>query len=467
MTAEATPATPLTFYGGAAGALAPFVLFLAGVGWLALAGAPDEHGFWPVLLAAQIAGLALARDRTRYCDTLIAGMSQPIVMLMIMAWLLAGVIGTLMNASGFVEALVWVARQLDLTGGGYIVAAYLACCLVSTSTGTSFGTILICGPLVYPAGGAVGASPAMLAGAILAGATLGDSISPISDTTIASSGSQGADIGGTVRSRLKYVLPAGLFAAVIFGLFGGAETLATASHAATSPSVRGLPMLAVPVLVIALLLAGRHLVEGLLIGVAAGLAVGLGAGLITWSQVMYIDTANFTAKGLIIDGITRGLGVSVFTIFLIGLVAALKATGLVERMAGAGTTGGVAPASPRSAELRIFGAVSTAVLLTTHSVVAILTVGELASRLGQAVGIRAYRRANLLDVTVCTYPFLLPYFIPPILASSATSAGHDFGMPRISPFDAGMHNAYSWALLAIVAVAIVTGYGRTTDRGPA
>ena len=120
MTAEATPATPLTFYGGAAGALAPFVLFLAGVGWLALAGAPDEHGFWPVLLAAQIAGLALARDRTRYCDTLIAGMSQPIVMLMIMAWLLAGVIGTLMNASGFVEALVWVARQLHLTGGGYI-----------------------------------------------------------------------------------------------------------------------------------------------------------------------------------------------------------------------------------------------------------------------------------------------------------------------------------------------------------
>ena len=200
-------------------------------------------------------------------------------------------------------------------------------------------------------------------------------------------------------------------------------------------------MLAVPVLVIALLLAGRHLVEGLLIGVAAGLAVGLGAGLITWSQVMYIDAANFTAKGLIIDGITRGLGVSVFTIFLIGLVAALKATGLVERMAGAGTTGGVASASPRSAELRIFGAVSTAVLLTTHSVVAILTVGELASRLGQAVGIRAYRRANLLDVTVCTYPFLLPYFIPPILASSATSAGHDFGMPRISPFDAGMHNA--------------------------
>ena len=100
---------PLTFRFGAAGALAPFVLFLAGVGALAFAGAPDEHGFWPVLLAALTAGLLLSRDRTAWCETLLAGIRQPIVMLMIMAWLLAGVIGTVMQASGFVEALVWLA----------------------------------------------------------------------------------------------------------------------------------------------------------------------------------------------------------------------------------------------------------------------------------------------------------------------------------------------------------------------
>jgi Na+/H+ antiporter NhaC len=105
--------------------------------------------------------------------------------------------------------------------------------------------------------------------------------------------------------------------------------------------------------------------------------------------------------------------------------------------------------------------VSAAVLLTTHSVVAILTVGELARRLGEAVGLTRYRRANLLDITVCTYPFLLPYFIPPILAASATSAGEAYGVPRVSPFDAGMYNVYSWVLLVIVLVAIVTGYGRS------
>jgi Na+/H+ antiporter NhaC len=460
MTAHASPLTtaPLTFHGGAAGALAPFALFLAGVGWLALAGAPDEHGFWPVLVGALILGLLLARDRTAYCEQMIAGMSQPIVMLMIMAWLLAGVIGTLMNASGFVDALVWLARALQLTGGGYVAAAFLACCLVSTSTGTSFGTILICGPLLYPAGGGVGAHPAMLVGAILAGATFGDSISPISDTTIASSGTQGADIGGTVRSRLKYVLPAGLIAIVAFALFGRASAVGDVTGAAAG-SPYGLPMLLVPAVVIGLLLNGRHLVEGLLIGILTSLVVGLGLGLLGWSQVIYIDAANFTAKGLVIDGITRGLGVSVFTILLIGLVSTLKATGLVERVAGANRADAAALGA-RGAEVRIFSAVSAAVLLTTHSVVAILTVGELANRLGAAVGLSAYRRANLLDVTVCTYPFLLPYFIPPILAGSATSSGAAFGMPRVSPFDAGLHNVYSWALLAIVIAAIATGYGR-------
>jgi hypothetical protein len=84
----------------------------------------------------------------------------------------------------------------------------------------------------------------------------------------------------------------------------------------------------------------------------------------------------------------------------------------------------------------------------------------LAKRLGSAVGLSAYRRANLLDVTACTFPFLLPYFIPPILAGSATSGGEAFGMPRVSPFDAGMANVYSWTLLVVVIAAMMTGYGR-------
>lgn len=459
MTSVDARTAPLEFRGGFAGAIAPFALFLCGVGWLGISGAPDERGFWPILLAALILGIVLVRDRSRYCETIIAAMSQPIVLLMIMAWLLAGVLGALMSATGFVQALVWLSRAIGVSGGGYVASAFLICCLVATSTGTSLGTILICGPLLYPAGGPVGAHPAILMGSILAGATFGDSISPISDTTIASAGTQGADIGGVVRSRLKYVLPAGL-AALIYALaFGGGAPVvsgATPGPGALGPA--GLPMLLVPLLVVALLLKRRPLVEGLLLGNLAAIVLGLGLRLLRFSDLLRIEPGSVSARSLIVDGIERGVGVSIFTLFLVALVSTLEATRMLDglvQFARARTR------TARGAEWWIVGTVSAAVLLTTHSVVAILTVGEFARQTGKSFGLSAYRRANLLDVTVCTYPFLLPYFIPTVLAASASLSGLAFGMPRLSPLQAGLSNAYSWGLLAVLAVAMITGYGRT------
>ena len=259
-------------------------------------------------------------------------MSQPIVMIMIMAWMLAGVLGTIMQSTGFVEALVWLAQKTGVSGAGYTASAFLICCAVTTSTGTSFGTILICGPLLYPAGGALGADPAMLMGAVLAGATFGDNVSPISDTTIASALPQGADIGGTVRTRMKYALPAGIIALALYAVFGGSDQAASVGEAFTEGSARGLPMLIAPILVIGLLLKGRHLMEGLLSGIIVGAGLGLVLGLIEPSQLLYIDAESFSAKGIILDGLERGIGASVFTLFLMGLVACLEATGALKRL---------------------------------------------------------------------------------------------------------------------------------------
>jgi Na+/H+ antiporter NhaC len=464
---------PLEFHGRLAGALAPFVAFLAGVVWLALSGAPDEKGFWPVLLAALALGLALARDRTRYSESVLAAMGQPVVMLMVMAWLLSGVLGVVLTESGFVQALVWGARSLHLTGAGYVAAAFAACALVSTATGTSFGTIMLAGPLLYPAGAGVGAPPVVLMGAILAGATFGDSISPVSDTTIASAGSQLTDVPGTVRARLKYVVPAGLAALIASALLAaGASTLgdgataaaalaastaATTAAAASTRASGALPMLLVPVVVILLLVRRRHLLEGLFAGIALALVLGIALGRLAPERILYIDRAAFGAKGLIIDGLSRGVGVSIFTLLLIGLVGALQES---RAVAGVLAWARASTLSPRRAEVWIVAAVSIAVLLTTHSVVAMLTVGPFTREVGDRAGLSPYRRANLLDMTVCTYPFLLPYFLPTILASSASASGADFGMPRVAPLEVGMANTYAWALVLAVGVAIVTGYGR-------
>lgn len=452
-----TARPPVQFYGGVAGALAPFFLFVTGVVSLGLSGAPDERGFWPVLVAALSLGLLLARDRTAYCDAVIRGMSRTIVMLMVMAWLLASVLGVLLSTTGFIEALTWSAAQVGLGPVGFVAGTFLACVAVSTATGTSFGTILIAGPLLYPTAVLLGADPATTIGAILGGAVFGDSISPISDTTIASAFSQGADIAGTVRSRLKYVVPAAMLslAAYVTNAMGTAGAVAAVGTMDARPD--GLVMLCVPLVVIALLLAGRHLLHGLLAGLIVGVVVGLASGVLPLDRVLSIDRQNFVARSFIIDGITRGLGISVFTLFLLGLVSALEASGIVERVLQL-TNRRIG--TERAAEAWIVGVTALVALLTTHSVVAILTVGEFSARTGARLGIHPYRRANLLDITVCTFPFLLPYFIPVILAASVTAGAADRGIPSVDPLTTGLHNFQSWALLAVLLTAVVTGFGR-------
>jgi len=450
----------LQFRGGWVGALLPFLVFLVGVAWLGLSGAPDEHGFWPILLGALIVAMLLAEDRAAWADTVVRGMSQPIVLLMILAWLLAGVLAGLMNASGFVESLVWSAGKLGLHGGGYAAASFLISCLVATATGTSLGTIILCAPLLYPASAGLGTDPVILMGAILGGATFGDNISPVSDTTIASASTQGADIGGVVKTRLRYALPAAAVALVFYILLGGSQNGDTLSMAAQgSPS--GLPMLLAPLVVVVLLIRRSHLLTGLLTGILTATILGLGLGLLEVRQILYIDTDAYSARGLIIDGMERGIGVSIFTLLLMGLVAGLEASGLLGRIVGAWS--GRAK-TVRGVEFGLFSMVSAAVLLTTHSVVALLAVGGFARQAGEQAGLGRYRRANLLDMTVCIWPFLVPYCIPTVLAASTTSAGLAAGLPSLSPLQIGLANFHSWALLAMTLLAIGTGYGRTDSE---
>lgn len=450
----------LEFRGGHAGALASFALFLAGVAALGLSGAPDERGLWPVLVAAIALGLSLARDRHRYCEALVEGIAQPIVALMILAWLLAGIFGALLTAGGLVDGLVWAAQQAGLSGSAWVVASFLVCCAFSSATGTSFGTMILCTPLLYPAGAAVGASPVMLAGAIIGGATFGDNLSPVSDTTIASAMTQGADIGGVVRSRIRYALPAAALALLGYALLGGNGDVATAIVPAGIETASGLLLLLAPLVAIILLLRKRHLIEGLLAGAVVAVAVGIVTGQLAMNDLLHLAPDQFGARGLIVDGIERSLGISVFTILLMGLVGTIEATGLLDRLVEVAQGSAT---SRRRAEAQIVAAVSGAVLLTTHSVVAILAVGRLARETGAHLGIGPYRRANLLDTTVCTFPFLLPYFVPTILAASLTVGGEAYGMPRLSALQVGFANLHSWALLAMVVFAVVSGYGSGHD----
>ena len=101
-------------------------------------------------------------------------------------------------------------------------------------------------------------------------------------------------------------------------------------------------------------------------------------------------------------------------------------------------------------------------MLTTHGSATLIAVGDFARTVGERVGLSAERRANLLDLVVSVWPFLLPWFIPTILASALTQ--NTPGMPAVGALQAGLSNVHSWALLVVTVFAIATGFGRTLAR---
>jgi Na+/H+ antiporter NhaC len=452
----------ISFYGGIIGALIPFIVFVTGVIIVALSGAPDEKGFWPILILALALGLFLSKDKHAFSETVIEGMSQKIVMIMIMAWLLASIIGVLMTVTGFVEALTWIIGKMQMGGVGFVVTTFIICAVVSLSTGSSFATILICGPILYPAGGLAGAHLPTLVGAIIGGATFGDFIAPISDTTIASALSQKAKIGETVRTRIKYILPAtalALIAYIISATINSAPVSLNTLEIAGDP--KGLPMLVVPIVIITLFLKGKHLVYGLLTGLVVGVVIGLNFGLLPIDKLFALDLENISATSFIIDGINRTVGISFFTILLMGLVATLKSSGVIQKLVNFASD---RSKTEKQAEGWISGTVGAAVLLTTHSIVAILMVSEFANKTGEKSNIQPIRRANILSLTTCVFPFLLPYFIPTILVANTTVSGKEYGIPTVAPLEAGMYNFVAWALLFMLILVIFFGFGRKTDK---
>ena len=382
---------------------------------------------------------------------------------MIIAWLLASIIGILMTLTGFVEALIWLADQLHVQARGIVIITFIICCVVSLSTGSSFATILICSPLLYPTGGLLGANLPALAGAIIGGATFGDFIAPISDTTIASALSQNAEVGATIKSRLKYVLPASGLAIMgyVVVVFMEPPVMLTATVSEIGGNPRGLPMLLVPAFIIYLFLKGKHLLHGLLFGLLFGTLLGLLFGLLPPSEIISLDLKNFVAKSFIIDGINRALGLSIFTILLMGLVATLKASGLLDRLVDFANANAK---TKKQGEFWISGVMSAAVLLTTHSIVAILMVTDFTKKTGIKLEIPPVRRANLLSLIACVFPFLLPYFIPVILMANMTNSGLEYEIPQVSPLDVGLHNFMSWGLLLMVIISLVLHHDNTKNK---
>ena len=221
--------------------------------------------FWACAWLALVIGLFFARKKEDYCLAAMRGIGDENGIVIITAWLFAGVFGQLMAAGGLVDGLLWMGMSTGAQGSIFVGLVFFASMLFALGTGTSTGTCIALTPVLYPAGYFLGADPAMLGLAILSGAAFGDNLSPIADTTIVSAYTQGATMKEVVRSRFPLSMSAAVMAMVIFLIFGNADQAAALPDIQKDFDPAGVLMLIALVVVVGSAMMGppHHRIPGL------------------------------------------------------------------------------------------------------------------------------------------------------------------------------------------------------------
>lgn len=439
---------------GKAGSLAPLVAAAAMILWAALSQS-NVNGYVLAFFTAIITGVIFAKDEKAYGEALVYGLSRPMFGVIVLAVVLAAVSGKLISASGVVQTIAVYVVEAGFTGRLFVAASFLITCLLAFATGTSVGTYFVVIPILFPVGVMAGAAPEFMIGAIVSGAAFGDNLGPISDTTIASSATQHADLGTVVKTRMRYSLPAAAGALVLFLLFsktteGGPG--AGAADAQANPL--SLIMLVVPVVIIVLCMMRKHLITALSWGILAGMAAGLLSGIYRVEDLIAFP-GGFSVSGAVIEAITGTAGTMAMLIGVFALLGVLERSGFFEDVGALLTR---LAKTERSTEATIVLSVGILSMITGVISVAIVALGDLIHEIGEQAGVDRYRRANLMDCTGCVFCFLAPWTVHCVIPAQLSA---QFGEgTAVAPGSVPFVNYYSICMLVILALAVMTGYGR-------
>jgi Na+:H+ antiporter, NhaC family len=175
-------------------------------------------------------------------------------------FLLIGMVIASFMQSGTIATLIYYGLAL-LEPSLFLVTGLLLCCLMSVATGTSWGTVGTLGVVFMGIGAALNVPLALVAGMVVSGATFGDKLSPVSDTTNLAAMSAHADLYTHIRTMLYTTVPTLVLVMLIllwFGFSQASEPLpateiagiqaALQGHYGLNPLVTLLPLLVMVVL---------------------------------------------------------------------------------------------------------------------------------------------------------------------------------------------------------------------------
>ena len=359
----------------------------------------------------------------------VSGAGHANITTMCIIYLLAGAFAVVAKSTGSVDASVQLGLAMFpdylLLPGLFLVAAFL-----STAIVTSMGTIAAIAPVALGFIETANLDAALVAGCLVSGAIFGDNLSIISDTTIASTRSQGAHMKDKFRVNFKFAVPAALICLVIFTVLGGEVNHELNSETA----VVGL----IPyVVILVLALMGVNVFVVLTLGIVLAAAIGMisnGYQLSAWLKDI---TAGFASMQ----------DIFILSLFIGGLSELVRQQGGLSALTRVikNLARKLAPNNnKRAAGIGIAGLAFVCNFFTANNTVSIIVTGDTAKNLATDGGLSPAESASLLDVFACINQGILPYGAQALLLGATL---------QISPLAVASHAFYPMVLFFVASFA--------------
>ncbi|MGI5309139.1 Na+/H+ antiporter NhaC family protein [Rheinheimera sp. WS51] len=366
---------------------------------------------------------------TESIDVMIKGASNQNIITMCIIYLLAGAFASVATATGGVDAAVNAGLSLVsadwLLPGLFIIAAVIA-----TAMGTSMGTIAALAPIAVTLANQASLEPALVAGVLLSGAMFGDNLSIISDTTIASTRTQGAKMSDKFKENIKIALPAAIITFVLY-IFLSSDGAVISQQAINWTGI--LPYAAILMLAVMGLNVFVVLVLGVLLAAAQG--------------ALFADYNIGKLGKDIASGFANVQEIFILAMLVSALSEFIKQQGGLQWIASGiqFLASKLKLAGNKAQQLAIAALAFSSNLCIANNTVAIVLTGDLSKNLAEKHQISPKRSASLLDIFACISQGLVPY------GAQALLLGASFGL---SPWHV-ISQSYYCVILLVVAIAVI------------
>ena len=385
-----------------------------------------------IMIGVVVAFIIFEGTINEKADDFVKGCGDENIIIMCIIYLLAGAFAQVTKASGAVESVVNFSLSIVpvnfLVPGIFLISTFL-----SIATGSSVGSVVALGPIVFGVAEKVGINPALMLAALICGAMAGDNLSLISDTTIAATRTQNIGMKQKFVMNSRFAFPAIIISTIIFAIIGRPETTITMVKESYN-LVYVIPY----ILVIVTALMGV-LFSGTLLAGIIGMIYG------KFDTIMLSQT--------IFQGFTGVLEIFLLSMFTGGLAYMVRKHGGIDwiimkvkkKVKG-----------QKSAEAAIAALVGLTNVAVANNTVSILITGQVASELTKEYDVKPSRVASLLDTTSCVIQGIIPYGAQILIASGLTAG-------KVAPTDIIPFLVNQYVLLAFMILTIITRFGTNSD----